>query len=105
MKNNIEIIRKQPDLHFSICSSNKELFLKFEQILKKDGLIGIPDLQGNLHYIVDARKGFYTAYSKVKQTTLELMEQKFEQRENQILRYEEIAENLITKYEFDRSLI
>ncbi|HHT24220.1 MAG TPA: hypothetical protein GXZ76_01705 [Clostridiaceae bacterium] len=105
MENNYKIIHEQPSLHFSICSSNKELFLKFEQILKKDGMIGIPDLQGNLHYIVDARKGFFTAYSKVKQTTLELMEQKFEQNENRILNYEEIADTLITKYEFDRSLI
>ncbi|NLM19736.1 MAG: hypothetical protein GX217_06910 [Clostridiaceae bacterium] len=105
MENNHEIIRKQPSLHFSICSSNKELFLKFEQFLKKDGMIGIPDLQGNLHYIVDARKGFYTAYSKVKQTTLELMEQKLEQNENRIIVYEKIADTLVKKYEFDRSLI
>lgn len=105
MENNYEIIREQPSLHFSICSSNKELFLKFEQILKKDGMVGIPDLQGNLHYIVDARKGFYTAYGKLKQTTLKFMEQKFEQSENKILNYEEIADKLITKYEFDRSLI
>lgn len=105
MEKDHKIILGQPDLHFSICSSNKELFLKFEQVMRKDGMIGIPDLQGNLHYIVDARKGFQTAYNKVKQTTLELMEQKFEQNENRILSYEEIAEKLINKYEFDRSLI
>jgi len=105
MENKFKIIREKPSLHFSICSSNKELFLKFEQVMKKEGMIGIPDMLGNLHYIVDARKGFSTAYSKVRQTTLELMESKFEKNDNKILAYEEIAEKLIVKYEFDSSLI
>lgn len=105
MTNNLEKIHQTPDLHFSICSTNKELFMKFEQAMKKRGLIGIPDLQGNLHYIVDGRKGFPTAYQKVKNTTFQLMEERSKEQSEKIQQVEEIADDLINKYEFDNSLI
>lgn len=105
MYDNLKAIHKTPDLHFSICSSNRELFLKFEEAFKKHGLIGVPDLQGNLHYLVDGRKGFPTAYNKVTNKTLKLMEEKIEEQSTRTTDCEEIADYLINKYEFDRGLI
>ncbi|NLZ71644.1 MAG: hypothetical protein GX909_03960 [Clostridiaceae bacterium] len=98
-------IHQKPDLHFSICSNNKELFSKFEQALKKNGLIGLPDLQGNLHYIVDGRKGFPTAYKNMKTVTMQLMESRFNLQNQKTEKLEKTADFLIDKYEFDKSLI
>lgn len=105
MFESIEQIHKTPDLHFSICSSNKDIFRKFEKALRQNGMIGIPDLQGNIHYIVDGRKGFPTAYKKVKDTTLKLMEEKIDNHTSKIQHAEAIADFLIEKYEFDKALI
>lgn len=105
MKKKFKIIHQQPDLHFTICSSNKELFTKFENAFSKQGLIGIPDLQGKLHYLVDGRKGFPTAYKKVHSTTLKLMEEQVEEQTDKVNKCKEIAKFLINKYEFDKSLI
>ncbi|NLJ94997.1 MAG: hypothetical protein GX326_05855 [Clostridiaceae bacterium] len=98
-------IHQKPDFHFSICSNNKELFSKFEEALRKNGMVGLPDLQGNLHYIVDGRKGFPTAFKTMKTATMQLMESHFNNQNQIIESYQRIADQLITKYDFDQALI
>lgn len=105
MQEEFKQIHQTPNLHFSICSSNREIFIKFEKELEKRGLIGFPDLQGNLHYIIDGRKGFPTAYKKMQEITLKLMEARLDGQTQKINKFENIADHLIDKYEFDSSLI
>lgn len=104
MQEKIKRIHEKPDLHFSICSSSKELFSKFEKELRRRGLVGFSDLQGNMHYIVDGRLGFSAAYRNVERKTLKLMENRFEDSQKQLSDYEAIADYLIKKYAFDNGL-
>lgn len=105
MQKKLKHIYQQPDIHFTICSSNKELFAKFDRTLQKHGLVGLPDLQGNLHYIVDGRKGFPTAYKNVQSTALRLMEKQTEEQTEKTNKCKDISDYLINKYSFDKSLI
>ncbi len=105
MQSKITRYHQTPELHFSICSSNKEIFSKFNIEMKKHGLVGFSDLQGNMHYIVDARKGLPNVFQKVNEVTMQLMEKKFNyvtQKDNYV---ESIVERLLRKYEFDQKLI
>lgn len=105
MQNKIKRIHQKPDLHFSICSSSKELYSKFERELRRRGLVGFSDLQGNMHYIVDGRLGFSAAYRSVESKTLRLMESRFDDSQKRLENYEAVADYLIKKYDFDDGLI
>ncbi len=105
MQNNLKKYHETPELHFSICSNNKELFSKFELEMRKQGYLGFPDLRGNMHYIVDARKGFPSVYKKINHITMNVMEEKINYHTERYNRIEAIADYLLHKYQFDHSLI
>lgn len=52
-----ELRRPKDEFGFYLVASNRELLNHVEKLMNRQGLFGVMDSSGRVHYLIDARKG------------------------------------------------
>lgn len=98
-------VRQPSDsLGFYLASSDRDLLNKVEEIMARQGVVGLRDALGRIHYVIDGRKGSPFAARRVGETATALVQADEQQKRwRDEKRYEAIDEVLLG-YRFMRTL-
>ncbi|HHU12006.1 MAG TPA: hypothetical protein GXZ64_02115 [Clostridiaceae bacterium] len=92
------------ELGFYLASSDRDLLNKVEEIMSRQGVVGLRDALGRIHYVVDGRKGSPYAARRIGETATRLAganEQALQWRSE---RQYEAIDRILLGYRFMRTL-
>ena len=96
------------DVGLYVISDNDLLIENVNNVLRRNGIIGVTDAMGNVRYYVDGSKGLETTANQLKNVVTEFGAGAVEYSPEEFARaqlYDAVAHEVFTSYDFDFSLI
>ncbi|NMA18228.1 MAG: hypothetical protein GX939_05675 [Clostridiaceae bacterium] len=97
-------VERRHEWGFYVVSSSRELLQHIEGIMNRDGLFGVMDSEGRVHYLVDARKGYPYAARQIFSTASRLVQEQSTSASNETQSLEEAITTVLERYDFNREL-
>ncbi len=97
-------VERRQEWGFYLVSSSRELLQHIEGIMNRDGLFGVMDSEGRVHYLVDARKGYPYAARQIFSTANRLIQEKNLSVSNGTQSLEDAITTVLERYDFNHKL-
>ncbi len=98
--------KKRPsgELGFYLVASNRELLNHVEALMNRQGVFGVLDSSGRVHYLVDARKGSPFAARNVMATADGIVQKTRNERRSEIRRIRALVDQVLNRYRWNTQL-
>ncbi len=93
--------RPKDEFGFYLVASNRELLNHVEKLMNRQGLFGIMDSSGRVHYLVDGRKGSPYAVRKVLATTEHLLREQSRHESDYLEQVYDVIDTILERYAFN----
>jgi hypothetical protein len=97
-------VERRQEWGFYLVSSSRELLQHIEGLMNRDGLFGVMDSEGRVHYLVDARKGYPYAARQICSTAGRLIKEQHISDSNGTRKLEDAITIVLERYDFNRNL-
>lgn len=99
-------LRNRPsgELGFYLVASNRELLNHVEALMNRQGVFGVLDSSGRVHYLVDARKGSPLAARHVMATADGIARKNRQDTRNERRRIRALVDQVLSHYEWNTQL-
>lgn len=100
-----EFYPKPESLGFYIASNNEEILRRVNEMISKKGLMGLTDMQGKTHYMVDGRRGAPYAANRIEDLARVLLKERgsrYQQEHEDVALY---VDSVLRCYRFQRHLL
>lgn len=98
------INRPSDELGFYLVASNRELLNHVEALMNRQGIFGVLDSSGRVHYLVDARKGSPFAARNVMATADRLVEKTRSDTRIEKMRIRALVDLVLSRYDWNTQL-
>ena len=96
--------RPQKEVGVYLISSNRELLNHVEKIMNSQGVFGVMDAYGRVHYVLDARKGIPFVENKFNQTVSAVIEDHRNEQMDYQLETQKLVNQVLDRYDFNKKL-
>ncbi|HHX30252.1 MAG TPA: hypothetical protein GX720_03380 [Clostridiaceae bacterium] len=96
--------RPGAEVGFYLVASNRELLHHVEGLMNRQGVFGVMDSSGRVHYVVDARRGSPFAARKVLSTAGRLLDRHLQEEREERQRIRETVEEILSDYAWNIQL-
>lgn len=97
-------LERRREWGFYLVSSSRELLQHIEGLMNRDGLFGVMDSEGRVHYLVDARKGYPYATRQICSTAGRLIQEQHTSDSCGTRNLEDAIATVLGHYAFNRKL-
>lgn len=96
--------RPKNELGFYLVASNRELLNHVEKLMNRQGLFGVMDSSGRVHYLIDGRKGSPYATRKVLSTAEQLLQEQSRHEFDHLAQVYRAIDAVLGRYAFNDHL-
>ncbi len=106
MKSEHKAIKNRPaqELGFYLVASNRELLNHVEKLMNRQGVFGVLDSSGRVHYLVDARRGSPLAARHVMATAGQLAVSNRDRIRDEKRKIRAVVDRVLSRYGWNRQL-
>lgn len=92
------------ELGFYLTSSDRDLLNKVDEIMGKQGVVGLRDALGRIHYVVDGRKGSPYAARRINEAAVSIAKEQKNEGLELAKRHTAAIDHVLLGYRFLRTL-
>jgi hypothetical protein len=96
-----ELRRPKDEFGFYLVASNRELLNHVEKLMNRQGLFGVMDSSGRVHYLIDARKGSPYAARRILTTAEHLIREQSRLEIGQIAQVYHAIDSVLERFAFN----
>lgn len=89
---------------FYLTSSDRDLLNKVDEIMGKQGVVGLKDALGRIHYVVDGRKGSPYAARRLGEAAMQIANEREAEGSDLVKRQTAAIDHVLLGYRFLRTL-